>query len=163
MQSMLITSQKAIGCKPPGSYELSFIQAAAARKKPIEGLETAEEQMEVLNKTPLKDQAESIYKMAENSEVYFSQFTTLVETYKTQDAAAIFEFLQTQIKSQNANDPNFQSNLLDSRNHTWIPKIEKAVSESPSFIAVGSGHLGGKNGVLKLLRKKGYKLKPIKL
>ncbi|MBA2334195.1 MAG: TraB/GumN family protein [Blastocatellia bacterium] len=33
----------------------------------------------------------------------------------------------------------------------------------PTFIAVGAGHLGGKNGVIRLLRARGYKLTPIKL
>jgi len=33
--------------------------------------------------------------------------------------------------------------------------------ESPTFFAVGAGHLAGKNGVINLLRNKGYKLAPM--
>lgn len=43
-----------------------------------------------------------------------------------------------------AEDPTFQVSLLDDRNKDWIPKIEKAVKEKSSFIAVGAGHFGGK-------------------
>ena len=59
--------------------------------------------------------------------------------------------------------PDSMEKLLDERNAKWIPVIEKNIALTPSFIAVGAGHLGGKKGVLNLLRKKGYKLTPIKI
>jgi len=37
------------------------------------------------------------------------------------------------------------------------------ISEKPSFIVVGGGHLGGKNGVINLLKAKGYQVQAIKL
>lgn len=52
---------------------------------------------------------------------------------------------------------------IDERNINWIPIIEKNIAVTPSFIAVGGGHLGGKNGVIRLLRKRVYTLTPIKL
>ena len=60
-------------------------------------------------------------------------------------------------------DQDFQEKLLNERNAKWIPVIEKNIALTPSFIAVGGGHLGGEKGVINLLRKKGYKLTPIKL
>jgi uncharacterized protein YbaP (TraB family) len=41
--------------------------------------------------------------------------------------------------------------------------IEKNIVERPSFIAVGAGHLGGEQGVVTLLRARGYKVTPIRL
>ncbi|MGB0863917.1 MAG: TraB/GumN family protein [Saprospiraceae bacterium] len=37
------------------------------------------------------------------------------------------------------------------------------VQEQTLFCAIGAGHLSGKKGVLKLLKDKGYKVKPVKL
>lgn len=160
--SMLLTSPHSIGCNPVGSYEVSFLQLATAKGKPIEGLETVAMQMKSLNKTPLKKQALGIYKIAQDTDKYFADFQDLVNVYKTQDSFAIYKVLQTQFKTQYAHNPAFQTNILDARNLDWIPKIEKAIKEKPSFIGVGAGHLGGEKGVLKLLKKKGYKLKPIR-
>ena len=56
-----------------------------------------------------------------------------------------------------------QTKMVDERNANWIPVIEKNIAVTPSFIGVGAGHLGGKNGVISLLRARGYKLTPIKL
>jgi len=35
------------------------------------------------------------------------------------------------------------------------------ISEQPSFIAVGAGHLGGVTGIIALLRKEGFTLKAL--
>ena len=52
--------------------------------------------------------------------------------------------------------------LLYQRNADWIDKIEVLIKDKPTFIAVGAGHLGSKKGVVALLRKKGYKVRPLK-
>jgi uncharacterized protein YbaP (TraB family) len=155
---MISTSPKALGCAP-NSYELSFLKAAAEKKKPIEGLETVASQFAAFEKHPLEKQAKSLYEMALNPQKSIDQFKMLVETYNTQNAESLYILIDTQMKSEK----DFQGVLLDDRNKDWIPKIEKAIGEKSSFIAVGGGHLGGKNGVVKLLRAKGYKVEAIKL
>jgi len=37
----------------------------------------------------------------------------------------------------------------------------KKMKDGPVFFAVGAGHLGGANGVIRLLRKEGYELTPV--
>ncbi len=159
LQVMAMTSPKSLGCSQPGSYDLSFLQYAQTKQKPIEGLETVALQAAAIDSIPLQKQADDLYKLALESEKSFAEFKKLLEIYKTQDSGKIYEFMQTQMKD----DLMFQTNFLDKRNTAWIPKIEKAIKEKSSFIAVGAGHLGGKTGVLNLLRKKGYQLKPIRL
>ena len=157
--TLLLRTPKAVGCAAPVSYEASFMQSAASKKKPIEGLETVAMQVKVINSTPLKKQAEGLYTLALNPDPFMASFRNLLETYKTQNIDKIYEVMQTQL----ANEPGFQTALLDDRNTKWIPKLEKAFKEKTSFIAVGAGHLGGKLGVVRLLRAKGYTLTPIKL
>lgn len=155
---IISTSPKALGCTPD-SYELSLVKAATEKKKSIEGLETVASQFAVFEKTPLEKQAKALYEMALNPQKSVDEFKKLVETYKTQNAESLYILIDAQMKSEK----DFQGVLLDDRNKDWIPKIEKAIGEKSSFIAVGGGHLGGKNGVVKLLRAKGYKVEAIKL
>jgi len=155
---MISTSPKALGCAPD-SYELSFLKTATEKKKPIEGLETVASQFAAFEKSPLEKQAKALYEMALNPQKSVDQFKQLVAAYKTQDAENLYVLIDTQMKSEK----DFQGVLLDERNKDWIPKIEKAIGEKSSFIAVGGGHLGGKNGVVNLLRTKGYKVEAIKL
>jgi uncharacterized protein YbaP (TraB family) len=51
--------------------------------------------------------------------------------------------------------------LLSDRNHNWIPVIGEEAKKRPTFFAFGAGHLGGENGVINLLRKAGFTVKPI--
>lgn len=39
--------------------------------------------------------------------------------------------------------------------------MEDKMQENTMFFAVGAGHLAGENGVIKLLRRAGYTLKPL--
>jgi uncharacterized protein YbaP (TraB family) len=39
--------------------------------------------------------------------------------------------------------------------------IAAAAAKEPTFFAVGAGHLGGNTGVIALLRKQGYTVKPV--
>jgi hypothetical protein len=159
LQMLVSTNPKTLGCSPPASYEGSLVQAATARKKAVEGLETAASQFEVLNKTPLEKQAKQLYEMALNPQKSFDQFKNLQAAYKSQNSDSLYNYMNSQMSS----DREFQTALLDERNKAWLPKIEKAIAEKPAFIAVGGGHLGGKSGVISLLRAKGYKIEAIKL
>lgn len=159
LQTMLVTSPKSLGCNPPASYELEFVKAAAAKKKPIEGLETVASQLEVLDKTPLEKQAKDLYEMALDPQKSFTEFKKMLEIYKTQNSDSLYDYINLQM----GKDREFQTRLLDERNTAWIPKIETIIKGKSSFIAVGGGHLGGKNGVINLLKAKGYQVQAVKL
>lgn len=51
--------------------------------------------------------------------------------------------------------------LLDNRNRNWILRFKQITKDKTVFIAVGAGHLGGNSGVINLLRKRGYTVRPV--
>jgi uncharacterized protein YbaP (TraB family) len=153
---LIATSPKSLGCTPPGSYDLSFSQTAAAKKKSIEGLETAAEQFAKVDSKPLEKQAQELYEMALDPNKSIDKFKNLLAVYKTQNSDELYKLTDGEL-----GDAQFQKTMLDDRNIAWIPKIEKSIGAQPTFIAVGAAHLGGKNGVVNLLREKGYKVEAI--
>jgi uncharacterized protein YbaP (TraB family) len=155
---IISTSPKSLGCAKPDSYEGEFIKMATDGKKTIDGLESVEDQITALSKTPLEKQAEGLYQMSLDPEKAFAEFKDLIASYKLQDSDKLYET----INKQSEKNPDFKGDLLDPRNKNWIPKIEKYITEKPRFIAVGGAHLGGKTGVLNLLKEKGYTITPIK-
>ena len=52
--------------------------------------------------------------------------------------------------------------LVEDRNISWIPKIEDTINKGSTLIAKGCDHLIGDEGVLQLLRDKGYTLEPVR-
>jgi uncharacterized protein YbaP (TraB family) len=159
LESMIIANPKVLGCAPPASYELSFVKMAEVKQKPIVGLETVKFQSELLDKTPLEKQAKSLAKIAQDPQKAYDNFHRLMTVYKLQDSTA----LRAEMEKQTVGNKEFATELIDDRNKSWIPKLEKAMKQHSSFIAVGGGHLGGNAGVLKLLKTKGYFIQPIKL
>ena len=155
---ILITRPKAIGCTPV-TIDLDLMKNAVAMKKPVVGLETVASQIKVLDSIPLEKQAKQLYQMSLDPPKAIEQLKKLMAVYKTQDVEKLFETTNSQMLE----DKEFHMRLLDERNISWIPKLEAAFKEKPTFVAVGAGHLGGKNGVLSLLRKKGYRVSPVKL
>ena len=156
---VLLTSPKVIGCQPPAAYDNFLAQTATANKMPVLGLETVEAEFAALDSQPFDKQIEALNKMAANPEKSFGDFMNMYQIYLTQNSDKMFELIVGQLKSEGMS----QEKLLDERNTNWIPVIEKNIQVTPSFIGVGGGHLGGKKGVVNLLRAKGYKLTPIKL
>ncbi|HVF30423.1 MAG TPA: TraB/GumN family protein [Pyrinomonadaceae bacterium] len=156
---VLLTSQKAIGCAPPVTYDLSLAKLAAAAKKPVIGLETAAEQVALIDSKPVAKQAKELYEMSRDTAKSLKDMKDLIEAYRSRSSDRLFELSVVQSKS----DREFFKRLLDDRNIAWIPKLESSMKSKSTFVAVGAAHLGGKDGVLALLRSKGYTVTPIKL
>jgi len=83
-------------------------------------------------------------------------FSKMVAEYKKQNLDSLYQ--------QVTSSPDIQGSekvLLFDRNARWIPQMESAMKESPTFFAVGAGHLAGDKGVINLLRQQGYTVKPV--
>jgi uncharacterized protein YbaP (TraB family) len=60
------------------------------------------------------------------------------------------------------NLPSFRGRLIDDRNRNWIPKIEQLLrGRDTSFVVVGAAHMGGPNGLLALLKQRGYPIEQL--
>ena len=84
-------------------------------------------------------------------------FDTMLNVYKSQQLNEI-ENLFT--KSELGLEEH-QDILLDNRNKNWVGQLKNIMKTNAVFIAVGAGHLVGKMGLIELLRKEGYTLKPL--
>jgi uncharacterized protein len=141
------------------AYEMEIMKIAEKDKKEMGGLETMEFQMGIFDSIPYKTQAEMLVKSIKSVNKGDSEFKTMVEMYKSQD----IESMAGTMKSSDENElSKYEGILLTSRNKNWIPLIAKSSAGKSTFYAVGAGHLGGEMGVVNLLRKEGFTLKPLK-
>ena len=154
--SMSIT--KLLSC-PTQSYEETFMKMAKIENKEILGLETVQDQFGAMDKMGMKKQADMmLVKLVENWTDGKQEFKQLITDYKNQDVEALLE----DMSKSKIMDEGFEENLLTTRNQNWIVKIQKITKEKPTFFAVGAGHLGGKKGVITLLRNEGFTVKAVK-
>ncbi len=151
---------KLMPCKTMSGMEMEIMELAKdnKEKKEIKGFETIAFQASVFDSVPYKDQAKELLKTIDSIAAFAHYFDTLLSIYKTQQISSIEKMF---------NDPNFnmdeknQDILLNKRNKNWVEQLKKILPGKNIFIAVGAGHLVGKNGVIELLKKEGYILRPI--
>lgn len=147
------------------SYEMEFMEMATEDNKPVAGLETIEYQLSVFDSIPYKEQAEMLVDgIKGGGEGGEDELEKITKFYKEQDIVS----MQSMFKSEEGGLGKYEDIFLKNRNQNWIPVIEKMSLEGTIFYAVGAGHLGGKNGVIALLRKAGYTVdavmsKPVKV
>jgi len=156
MLEMMLTA-KMVPCAIPESYEGNIMTIASGEKKEIVGLETLEEQMNLLNNVPDDSAAQSLLSLADSFSKSKAQYTQMVASYKNQDLPQLY----AQVKKSKDEGLDMDA-FLDERNKKWIPKIEEKAQKNAVFFAVGAAHLYGPGGLINLLRKAGYTVVPIK-
>lgn len=146
-----------VPCTEKIQPETMFMSLAKEANMSIGGLETVADQVNAINAQPLKEQIVELKKMVNNFDSVKWQMQALLRVYKLNHLDSIQLFMQSQQMTA-----QFEQDLLINRNKNWIPRIIAASKESASFFAVGAAHLGGPQGVIALLKQKGYQLRPLK-
>ncbi|MDZ4748123.1 MAG: TraB/GumN family protein [Saprospiraceae bacterium] len=140
------------------SYEMALYDKANETSKQVGGLETMAYQMSLFDSIPYKDQAIMLLDAVRGTNLESDMFEETVELYKMQKIEAMVAMVGEASESA---DGNYEDVLLNNRNRNWIPVMEKKMKKGSTFFAVGAGHLGGDQGVIRLLRKEGYTVTPV--
>lgn len=138
------------------SYEMELYSIAQESKKDVSGLETIDYQISVFDSIPYQEQADMLLQTIKTSDVEDDSFKQMIEMYTTQDIN-----LMVSSMSEEEGISGNEDVLLYNRNRNWIPIMSEKMKSESTFFAVGAGHLAGKEGVLDLLKRQGYKLTPL--
>lgn len=141
------------------SYEISFEKIAKDNKLEIQGLETLEQQMSFFDNLTNKEQAEMVMEGIRTSKESINSVRDMEKVYQRQNIDSLYLLIHNDAGIISKKETDF----LDNRNTNWVPQIKKMIAAKKCFIAVGAGHLGGPNGIIRLLEKEGYTITPIEL
>ena len=149
---------KMLDCKSQ-SVESELMKITKEQNEEIFGLEKAEDQMKVFDEISYQDQADELLKtVKDNLEKDKKEFQEMITIYQNKDIEGMLKMMSD---SDNKITSENQDILLNDRNKNWIPIMIKTMKDKPTFFGVGAGHLAGEEGVIKLLRKKGYKVEAV--
>lgn len=141
------------------SVEMELFKMSKNRKLESAGLETAAYQMSVFDSIPYTAQAQMLVdglRSMDSLSTGEDQLDEMLRMYRNQDISA----MQSMI-GEDSGMGQYEDILLIKRNQNWIPVMARMMADKPTLFAVGAGHLGGKNGVVALLRKEGYRVESI--
>lgn len=127
---------------------------ARQQDKILLGIESFEEQMQILAKIPLDYQVKNLTWIAKNFKRFRRQLLKMTELYAEGN-------LQQLHKSAKKSLKGLRKLLLYDRNYIMAERIGAMIQEQTLCSAIGAGHLGGKKGVLRLLKQQGLVVKPV--
>lgn len=133
-----------------------FYERAHKDKKAVRGLETVDEQINILISMADGDEDDFVSYSIKDMKTIREQFETLEQAWRTGDAARLDELLVSEMKTEH---PKLYRKLVLDRNRSWLSSID-ALQKSPGtkFILVGAAHLVGPDGLIEALRKRGYRV-----
>lgn len=160
MVAMGLTSHELINGGYLGSEGIDsyFSSRAKTEGKPQRGLETIEFQTSLFAGMSVEESIEFLQYTLTDLDTMIPLVDEIVIAWKRGDSARIEELLVEGFSDHEA----LFDRLVTQRNLRWLPQIEELLrGDVDAMVVVGSLHLVGEQGLLELLKAKGYEVKQL--
>ena len=160
--AMTITSFELmkLGLDPNFGIDKYFLDKALKKKEILE-LESVELQINLLDSFSAEQQDKFLFYTLKETSKPGKDIENIVNAWSEGNA---FE-MEKEVYENINKFPELRyvyKKLIDDRNEKMVEKIESFLKTNKKFfIVVGAGHLVGKNGIIQLLKNKGFKLNQI--
>ncbi len=135
-----------------------FTIKAKERNQKVIGLETYKEQYDAIEKIDIEEQINALRDVLYDTLQDQKDMQTLINAYLEQD---IDELMKVSMDFGNKY-PDVLDKLITQRNIKMISRTDSLLKlESNRLVAIGAAHLGGNDGFIAVLRKKGYTVEPV--
>jgi len=146
------------GFDPELGLDKHFYDQAKAAGKAVQGLETTEFQISRFDTMTMEQQDRMLAQTLKELATETATIDKLGTAWKAGDVAAVESIALTDLKS----DPQMYQRLLVERNRNWMPKIEALFARrGHALVVVGAAHMVGPDGLLAMLRAKGYTIEQL--
>jgi len=144
-----------MGLAPTAGVEQRLTARATADKKPIHGLETLREQLNMLAGLPEKQQREFLLYSIEDADRMEAEIDDLLSAWRRGDTKALARLLEEGFERY----PDLYRPLTTDRNRRWVSQVEDLLDDRDDYlVVVGTLHLVGKNSLIDLLEGKGHRV-----
>ncbi|WP_147651322.1 TraB/GumN family protein [Vulcaniibacterium gelatinicum] len=158
---LLIGVSQALGFRPEQGLDRHLMQRAAEAKKPAAGLETLDSQFAALDATPHAEQVADLDEFLSDPQKAIGKLLDMHAAWRAGDADKLDGTLRQEMARER---PATYKRINVDRNRAWLPKLEARLKQpgtDDTLVVVGALHLLGSDGVVEMLRAKGYKVERI--
>lgn len=136
------------------SLDETLWQHARSLGKHTTGVESFADQLETLDRIPFEQHLKGLTWLLKNHARHKNRLQKMMRRYANGEIQALY-------KSAKKDAKGMRKNLLFRRNTLMAKRFSEISSERSLFCAVGAGHLAGGKGMLRLLKKEGFEIKPV--
>ena len=149
-----------LGFDPNYGIDRYFLSKATEKKKIVE-LESLEYQINLFSALSEKDQELFLLYTLKDIKVLEQELDKLIKAWTAGDEKGIELIMTKSIKEDKKLIPIYEK-LVVERNRKMVSKIEEYLKEKETFfVIVGAGHLVGNQGIIELLKGKGFLLEQL--
>ena len=151
--NLIAIKLKALGLDPRRGVDQYLAGEAKRRGKPISGLETLDFQIGLLDQLSKQNQEAMLHETVSELDLLDRNIDEIVRSWADGDEAVLAKLLLAGMMEF----PEIHQKVIVERNRRWVPEIEKLLEQgSGALIVVGAAHLVGRDGVIEMLKTKGY-------
>lgn len=137
-------------------------QRALQDGKKFQPLERAEDQIAIFTALTIDEQKELLRNVLKEYQSYPALFEQMTRAYLSRDLTQLVKIGEANpMTSDSALQEKVMSSMLEQRNHRMVKRLQPMLQEGKVFVAVGALHLPGKEGLISLLRQRGYKVEAV--
>src|SRR5262245_55301434 len=142
-----------LGFDPNYGVDRYLAERAVKSGKEIVGLETVAFQIGLVDQLAEIDQESMLRQSLKEMDLFDKGLDQIVRAWSTGNVTTLERLLLSGMREY----PAVYQTIIVDRNRRWVRQIEKMIEQGESaLIAVGAAHLVGKDGVIELLRARGY-------
>jgi uncharacterized protein YbaP (TraB family) len=144
-----------LGFDPNSGVDRYLASRAKVAGKPIAGLETAAFQIALMDQLSAGDQESMLRQSLREMDLLDKGLDQIVRAWAAGDVHGLEKLLLDAMREY----PAVHQKIIVDRNRRWLPEIERIIKQAESaLVVVGAAHLVGKEGVIELLKARGYTL-----
>jgi uncharacterized protein YbaP (TraB family) len=143
----------------PDGVDVHFHQRAKADGKTIDAFESVDEQVGFIETMGEGEESEYILLSLRDIEKIDDDIESMISIWRNGESDDLVDLFVEDMKE---NTPGVYQSLLLGRNNKWMPTIEAMFNDvDTEFVLVGVAHLVGDDGLVQLLRTRGYQVEQI--
>lgn len=153
--ALVVTKMQTLGFDPRYGVDRHFFQQALDSDKGILSLETYQDQLAMLDGLPGSNQDDYIRQTLDEMDALETSLQQMVTAWKAGNSELLEDFIFASYEQY----PEIYQRVFTDRNLNWLDTLEDLIGRDDDYLAVvGAGHLIGQDGLVNLLRAKGYRV-----
>ena len=154
---MLLGNQfRELGLKNAEGVEFVLRDSFQSQGKRIDELESNVEQLGFFDRLPESAQRALLEGSIEANADAKKEFGRMLDAWSRGDVKGIAQTFDEQLSAS----PELQHGLIRQRNQNWSRWIERRLAQPGQvMVAVGAGHLAGRDSVIEMLKRDGYRVR----
>lgn len=150
-----LLAEKSLNCEMENSVDNTVWDLAKNRGLVCDGLESLEEQTNLLKTIPISFQVKQLMKISKNIKKFRQQQIKLVTYYSMGDYKKLYHEGKRSLGK-------YRKVMLYKRNERMTNRIVQEISKDTCFFMIGAGHIYGDKGVIALLKRNNIRVSECK-